>query len=41
MIVEKGYFHFAEKYWGEPRTPGPPVPTDLRVAKMKNLDEGF
>ena len=30
MIVEKGHFHFAEKYWGEGKAPpAPPVPTAL------------
>ena len=27
MIVEKGHFHFADKYWvGGARPPGPPPP---------------
>ena len=25
MIVEKGHFHFAEKYWGDQGLPGPPL----------------
>ena len=30
MIVEKGHFHFAEKYWGDQGTHvPPPVPTAL------------
>ena len=24
MIAEKGHFHFAEKYWGDPGPHGPP-----------------
>ena len=31
MIVEKGHFHFADKYWGGGARPPwpPPVPTAL------------
>ena len=30
MIVEKGHFHCAEKYWGAKAPLAPPVPTALQ-----------
>ena len=39
MIVEKGHFHFAEKYWEEGGGKAPLVPPVLTALFSKNIWE--
>ena len=38
MIVEKGHFHFGEKYWGGQDPSGPPAPMALLGKTTKRFN---